>query len=212
MSFPSKLALRCRRGLAPPPRVVYHAVAGARHQTEAEKLDRRLLLSFAQQIEKRLIIPGLAEDAHAAIAAVEYVTHHLARRGPRCSWHARRVANELSRVNKMDVTLSAFKHLDAAGVDPLANHASAMRRRELLRRWAWAKLGGNELGYRESQITARFILHVHATYGLDVCRASLFKWDELYREGGIAALMDGRATRGHSPRRGGAGGAIEGNS
>ncbi|HZL33785.1 MAG TPA: hypothetical protein VFC78_00660, partial [Tepidisphaeraceae bacterium] len=108
--------------------------------------------------------------------------------------------------------MEMLEQLDAAGVDQWANHASVMRRCAMVRRWTLAKLGGKELGYLESQITARFLLHIHATYGLDVCRASLFKWDELYREGGIAALMDGRATRGHSPRRGGAGGAIEGHS
>jgi hypothetical protein len=90
----------------------------------------------------------------------------------------------------------------------LLDKAEAIRRVMLLERWDIAKRGGWELGFVESQVSARFIITIQARFGVIVSRRSLFLWERRYRAGGLAALVDGRSNRKKSARRG----RIEGGS
>jgi hypothetical protein len=76
---------------------------------------------------------------------------------------------------------------------PLLDKAEAIRREEVLRRWHYAKAGGWELGFNESQVTAKFILVLQSRYGLVVSRSALFIWQRRYCRGGLPALVDGRS-------------------
>ena len=48
------------------------------YEAEAEQFDRRLVLGFEEHVEEGGVVAGLAEDAHAAIAAVKGVVDDAA--------------------------------------------------------------------------------------------------------------------------------------
>ena len=73
-----------------------------------QQLHRRPLFGLDEQVDKRLIVPRLAEDIHPAIAAVEHMIDNAAIGGAGGAWHAAK-DKQMARVVKetMDVTLSA---------------------------------------------------------------------------------------------------------
>jgi hypothetical protein len=104
--------------------------------------------------------------------------------------------------------------LEAAGV-PYDSQGEAMRRCAIITRLLRAEIGCVELGYRRDQIIARFILHIEATYGQPLTRATLYNWKRAYFRAGqsVIGLVDRRACRRKATRRrGGHRGGIEGSS
>lgn len=68
----------------------------------------------------------------------------------------------------------------------------AIKRRAIVERWMYALVGGQELGFRETQVTTQFRMTIQARFGVVVSRSTLYGWRRRYEAGGLAALVDGR--------------------
>ncbi len=60
-------------------------------EAEAKQLDAGLVLAVGEELEERGVVAGLAEDAHAAVAAVEHVINDAGGGGTGGARHGRRV-------------------------------------------------------------------------------------------------------------------------
>lgn len=69
----------------------------------------------------------------------------------------------------------------------------AARRFAILRQWWAARRGAAVLGFRERQTTAQFLARLATRRnGVRLSKSTLYGWERRWRQGGVAALVDGR--------------------
>ena len=99
-------------------------------------------------------------------------------------------------------TVDRRVEIDPTAIDWLADsmaglarlkRPTAARRYILLLAWGSAIESGRALGFREGQVTAKFLSELSAREGKAVCRSTLFNWRRrFFRAGQVAALADRR--------------------